>query len=184
VYYGSDTAKEIFNPKAFIHCSDFPNFDAVVEYIKELDQDDEKYLEMLCQPIFKQDDVPMQFYRALENYLLYIFNQPLNSAYRRSKVFRAEMHEKYLIETIPNVKYRVIELTNAYYEYQLSGDVNKKHNEIRAIRSEVRQILKGYAAVYTFENSYYLYEIAYPIRMYIYCICKGLSNKIKKIIKR
>ena len=184
VYYGSDTAKDIFNPKAFIHCSDFPDFDAVVEYIKELDQNDEKYLEMIRQPIFNKPNTPQKLYENLENYLIYIFDQPIEKAYRRSRVYRPKTHEKYLLETIPNIKYRVIELTNKYHEYQLNGDINKKHDEIQSIRREIRQIIKGYSAVYTLENSYYLYEIAYPVRMNIYWIGKSVIGKINKLIRR
>ncbi len=177
VYYGSDTVKDIFNPKAFINCSDYPNFDAVIEHIKELDQDDEKYLEMLRQPIFNQPKTPEQFYRNLENYLLHIFEQPLEKAYRRSNVFWPKAHEDYLLETFPTVKYRVIQLTN---EYAAIKDCKEKRAEIAAIRKKLRKILKGHPARYPMETDHYLYEIAYPKRMHIYWTFKGLLLKFKR----
>ena len=54
IYWGNPAVAREFNPKAFINCSEYgDDFDAVIERIKELDQDDEKYLEMLSQPPLK-----------------------------------------------------------------------------------------------------------------------------------
>lgn len=98
VYYGSSTAKEIFNPKAFIDCSDYPTFDAVIDRIKELDQDDEKYLEMLRQPIFNQADFPEKLLSNLEQFLLSIFEQSPEEAYRRSRVFWGKKYNDHLCQ--------------------------------------------------------------------------------------
>ena len=67
VYYGSPTVTDIFNKDAFINCTDYPSFDAVIEKIKELDQDDEKYLQMLRQPILVDPDYPRELEDALGN---------------------------------------------------------------------------------------------------------------------
>ncbi|WP_181646828.1 glycosyltransferase family 10 [Helicobacter sp. 16-1353] len=40
------------NPKSFINVSGYDDFEAVLEKIKELDNDDEKYLKMLQEPVF------------------------------------------------------------------------------------------------------------------------------------
>ena len=96
VYYGSSTVTDIFNPKAFINCSDYPNFEAVIEKIIELDQDTEKYLEMLRQPVFVESDFADRILEKIEKYILYIFEQPLENAYRRSRVYVPERHEIFL----------------------------------------------------------------------------------------
>lgn len=96
VYYGSSTVTDIFNPKAFINCSDYPNFDAVIEKIIELDQDDEKYLEMLRQPIFVDPDFAGKISDDVEKFIVGIFEQPLEKAYRRSMVYSPERHESFL----------------------------------------------------------------------------------------
>lgn len=98
VYYGSDNVKDIFNEKAFINCADFESFDAVMEYIKELDQDDEKYLAMLRQPIFVEEGFPQKKLQELEDYLCHIFDQPLEKAYRRSRVYTPKTIDGYLQE--------------------------------------------------------------------------------------
>ncbi len=87
VYYGSPTAAEIFNKDAFINVADYPSFDAAIEKIIELDQDDEKYLEMLRQPVLVDPDYPRRLEENLNAYIRHIFDQPLEKAYRRSRLY-------------------------------------------------------------------------------------------------
>lgn len=101
IYYGSKSAKEIFNEKAFIHCADYPDFESVLAKIKELDEDDEKYMEMLRQPIFVNPKFPEDTLAALEQYLCAIFDQPLEDAYRRSRVYTPGMINDYLSSIQP-----------------------------------------------------------------------------------
>lgn len=96
VYYGSSTVTDIFNPKAFINCSDYPSFDAVIEKIIELDQDDEKYLEMLREPVFVNPDFAEKITKDIEDFVVNIFEQPLETAYRRSRVYCPKKHEDFL----------------------------------------------------------------------------------------
>ncbi len=104
VYYGSDTVKSIFNEKAFINVSDYPNFDAVIEKIKELDQDDEKYMEMLRQPILCENIDTDEYLVNLENFLCNIFDQSYEKAYRRSRVHAPKRHENFLLEALKKNK--------------------------------------------------------------------------------
>ena len=96
VYYGTPTATEIFNPKAFINCHDYENFDQVIERIKELDQDEDQYLKMLRQPIFVDPEYPKKLLEDLEAFVMHIFDQPLDQAYRRSRIYYAKDHNDYL----------------------------------------------------------------------------------------
>lgn len=47
IYWGDTTVTEMFNPNAFINCADYDSFDDVIEKVKELDQNDDKYMKML-----------------------------------------------------------------------------------------------------------------------------------------
>ena len=98
IYYGSDNVKDIFNEKAFINCADYPDFESVLAKIKELDEDDEKYMDMLRQPIFVNPTFVDDTLAAFEKYLCNIFDQPLEKAYRRSKVYAAKVEDTYLRE--------------------------------------------------------------------------------------
>ena len=96
IYYGSSSVKEIFNENAFINVADYESFDAVVEKIKELDQDDEKYLSMLRQPILVDADYPRRLDEELEKYILHIFEQPLETAYRRCRAYYPQWQNEFL----------------------------------------------------------------------------------------
>ena len=87
VYYGSPTAAEIFNKDAFINVADYPSFEAAIAKIIELDQDDEKYLQMLRQPILVDQEYPDRLEQELIGFIHNIFDQPLEKAYRRSRVY-------------------------------------------------------------------------------------------------
>lgn len=51
IYWGNPYVTELFNPKAFINANEYEgNFDALIERIKELDEDEDAYMEMLSQP--------------------------------------------------------------------------------------------------------------------------------------
>ena len=100
VYYGSPTAAEIFNKDAFINVADYESFDAAIEKIKELDQDDEKYLAMLRQPILVNPDYPSELEDALGKYVCHIFEQPLEKAYRRTRVYRPRDCDEYLARAV------------------------------------------------------------------------------------
>jgi len=98
IYYGSDTVKDIFNEKAFINVADYPDFDAVMERVKELDGDDEKYLEVVNQPVFVDEAREIAIDKGLEDFLCHIIDQPYEEAYRRSRVYSPKAYENFLVE--------------------------------------------------------------------------------------
>lgn len=80
IYYGDPRIAEDFNPKAFVNAHDYPSFDEVIERVKEIDSDDELYLQMLNEPIVQ----PNADVAELKDFLLPIFECPLSEAKRRS----------------------------------------------------------------------------------------------------
>ena len=58
IYWGDEKVAMRFNTKAFINCHDYSSWEEVIERVKELDQDDRKYREMLCEkPMLPEYDV-------------------------------------------------------------------------------------------------------------------------------
>ena len=104
IYYGSPTAAEIFNKDAFINVADYDSFDAAIEKIIELDQNDEKYLQMLRQPILVDPDYPRRLEEELTEFVCHIFDQPLEKAYRRSRVYRPKNCDDYLARAVDSDK--------------------------------------------------------------------------------
>ncbi len=50
IYWGDPRIAEDFNPGSFIDASRFPDLDALVEHVLEIDRDDSRYLEILREP--------------------------------------------------------------------------------------------------------------------------------------
>jgi alpha(1,3/1,4) fucosyltransferase len=86
VYWGNPLIGQDFNTRAFINCHEYDNMEAVIDKIKELDANDDAYIEMLNQPLFSTKELP-DYYN--EEYLLsffrHIFLQPYQEATRRCK---------------------------------------------------------------------------------------------------
>lgn len=100
VYFGSPTVTEIFNKDAFVNCGDFDTFDAAIERIRELDQDDAQYLQMLRQPILVDPDYPDRLEKELGEFVCHIFDQPIQQAYRRSRVYLPKQINDYLSRAV------------------------------------------------------------------------------------
>ena len=50
IYWGNPDIENEFNEKAFINCNKFKNLNDLVEYIKFIDENDEKWCEIVAQP--------------------------------------------------------------------------------------------------------------------------------------
>lgn len=86
IYWGDPAISEIFNPRAFINCHDYSSFEEVVERVKEIDQDDDTYLQMLAEPWFVDNVEPEPLRdETYAEFLCNIFDQPLHAAYRRNR---------------------------------------------------------------------------------------------------
>ena len=75
IYWGNPLINKEFNQKSFVNFYDFNDINKMIEYIIELDKDDNKYLEMLNQPWFTGNSIPDN--NKLENiksFLYKIFN--------------------------------------------------------------------------------------------------------------
>ena len=82
--------------------------------IIELDQDDEKYLDMLNKPIFVDDSIVLKKEKELDAFVKNIFEQPLEDTFRRSRVYTPKNQEIYL--------QRIIRLKNRYENTSILDD--------------------------------------------------------------
>lgn len=97
VYWGDPRVKEVFNTRAFINVDDYSSEEELLKEIRRLDQDAEAYLAMLREPALVENTADGGQYvtkclDGLENYLLHIFEQPLEKAYRRNMGFWGEQY--------------------------------------------------------------------------------------------
>lgn len=121
VYYGSRTAANIFNREAFINVADYPSFDDAIKRVIELDQDDEAYVDMLSKPILVDPSYPSRLEAELGDYIRHIFDQPLEDAYRRSRVYHPKAVDDYLCRAVDSES-----LTMKNLMTRMTGKVLKK----------------------------------------------------------
>lgn len=58
IYWGSKSVVDDFNPNSFINCHNFSSDEEVIEKIKEIDMDTEKYKDILREPWFNNNEIP------------------------------------------------------------------------------------------------------------------------------
>lgn len=58
IYHGGSRISSDFNDKSFINCHNFNDFESVIEYIIELDKNDNKYLEILKEDWLIDKQIP------------------------------------------------------------------------------------------------------------------------------
>ena len=89
IYWGDPRIAETFNSDAFINCNDYPNWDAVAERIKEIDNDDALWLKMMRTPALRSPHIVEESFVQLEQFLLHIFDQDPEKAKRFSRDYWA-----------------------------------------------------------------------------------------------
>jgi len=119
IYWGNPLVGKEFNTKRFINCHDFKDFDAVVEKVKEIDSNDDLYLEMINQPMYTEGYIPKNIEADFEKFLKNIFDQPLSEA-RRIKINPAREYDMIknlkMIRRMVKIKNRAIYISSRLYK--------------------------------------------------------------------
>lgn len=88
IYWGDPSIKEIINPNSYINVQNYVDFNETLEKIKEIDSNEEAYLNMLKQPIFLKDiDYHKMYYEKLDEFLDNIFSLNKYKAIKRQIKF-------------------------------------------------------------------------------------------------
>jgi len=93
IYWGDPSISKVFNSKAFINVLDYPSIDDVIEFVKEIDANDELYERMLMEPILVDQCYCKEAQTILfKNFLFSIFSQPIEKAKRRNRVLWGQLY--------------------------------------------------------------------------------------------
>lgn len=95
IYWGSpDIAKE-FNPKSFINCHDYDSYEEVLKKIKEIDENDDLFLQMIKEPAVTDTCQAKEYLEEnyLSDYLYKICSQDVEKAYRRNRYYIGKRFE-------------------------------------------------------------------------------------------
>lgn len=100
IYWGDPDIKELFNEKAFLNCADYATEEELVRAIREIDEDEARYLAMVHEPALKVDSPlhKMMEDDYVEEFLVHIFMQEPGEALRRNSAFsrNGKFHEYYI----------------------------------------------------------------------------------------
>lgn len=112
IYWGNPNITRDFNPKSFINCHDYPNLDAVLARIKEIDNDDDLWLEIMSQP--RRTESQINLYADDKNkfdvFVRNIFEQDIQNAQRAPTGCWPEIYKDRLFHyyVTPYKKYKPI----------------------------------------------------------------------------
>ena len=87
IYWGDPDITRVYNENAFININRYDSIEEAIEVIKKLDNDDEEYLNMLSQPICRKEYILDDIRDGFEKFLVNIFEQDKEKAYRRNRTF-------------------------------------------------------------------------------------------------
>ena len=107
IYWGDTKIDRYINSKSFINCHDYPSFDEVLKRVKEIDNSDDLYTEILNQKRLTelgQKEVEERDSK-LENFLYQIFSQEIDQARRRGRGLWNSMNEKQISNTMQEYKW-------------------------------------------------------------------------------
>lgn len=123
IYWGDKKVTNYFNKKAFINCHDYSSIEEVIETVKEIDNDDEKYITMLKEPIFSDSH-----------------HAPAQQDIRFEKWFLSIFEKDYMIR-----RNRIGMMKNYEDIYRIRRDISKKMevNEQEELRSQVKWTVKN-----------------------------------------
>lgn len=96
IYWGDPRVGETFNEDAFINCLHYPDWEAVVKRVKEIDEDDALWLKMVQTPALREADTVEKLLDSIDQFLQHIFDQEPKAARRFSRDYWAlkQLHQR------------------------------------------------------------------------------------------
>lgn len=93
IYWGDPEINKIFNDHAFINVNNYSSFDEVIDIVKQIDNDDNRYIEMIKTPaLINENNAYEKELEKFEKWLLNIFIQPMEKAKRRDRGWYADYY--------------------------------------------------------------------------------------------
>ena len=115
VYWGNPRVVYDINPKAFVNCFDYDTFDDVIERVREIDNNDDLWCDIVSQP-WQTCEQKKRSDKRMENYISFfdnIFFQDLDDAKRTPQGTHPQYYKNYFFKA------------NAYQRSKCSIVMNK-----------------------------------------------------------
>ena len=99
VYWGNDRVGEDFNSKSFIHVNQFASYEEAIERIIELDNDEDKYLQMAMEPWFHYQQIPAEMTQeSLEAFFNFVLEDMKTKPPVAASFFKSNLHKLQLVK--------------------------------------------------------------------------------------
>jgi len=89
IYWGDPLVADVFNPDAFVNCHDFASWDEVIDRIRQIDNNDALWLQMVSTPALRDPQLVERTMADVEAFLCHIFDQTPLDARRFSRDYWA-----------------------------------------------------------------------------------------------
>lgn len=103
IYWGDPEIEKTFNKDSFINCNRYgldsngnseEAIEQILDVVKKIDKDDKLYAQYLKEPAFIDNNYPPRKQKELEQFLVNIFSQEYESAFRRNRYYWGERYER------------------------------------------------------------------------------------------
>jgi hypothetical protein len=84
IFYGDYMIDEYINPKVYILIKGEKDIKEKIEYIKKIDNDDEKYKNILKENVLIDNKIDIKIYKEEKEFLYHIFDQDKEKAFRKN----------------------------------------------------------------------------------------------------
>lgn len=99
VYWGNPYVAKDFNTKSFVNINDFGSWNEAINYIIELDTDEEKYLEMALQPWLNDNRVANEFSEeSVLDFFDFIVKDSKTKRPVAKSIFHRNIHESLILK--------------------------------------------------------------------------------------
>ncbi|MGA2612702.1 MAG: glycosyltransferase family 10 [Spirochaetia bacterium] len=93
IYWGASDVALDFNRESFVNCHDYPSFEKAIERVMELDNDELAFARMYEAPFFCRPLIGYAFEPGFEEFLVHVFGQAREKAFRRNRQFWGRAYE-------------------------------------------------------------------------------------------
>jgi hypothetical protein len=93
IYWGDPDVGLDFNSESFVNCHDYPSFEMAIERVIELDNNEQAFARMYEAPFFRQPLIGYAFEPGFEDFLVHLFAQEKEKAFRRNRQFWGRAYE-------------------------------------------------------------------------------------------
>lgn len=119
IYWGDPSVVKDFNPDSFINCMAYPSLEAVVARVREVDEDDTLYLNMLHTPALTDMQAKDKADAALTAFVCHIFDQDQAVAMRFPRAYWAQKQLKLRLREKKSFERSLYGMASRFYKRYL-----------------------------------------------------------------